>query len=527
MGSVLRLRRAGRKVAVPMFAAISLLVAVTTSVDAVDYIRSKPSAPLTVRAVPANAQANISWKPPAKNGGSRITLYTATSIPGASTCTTTLLLTCTIHGLTNGTSYRFRVSARNSVGTGALSAPSPAVVPFTVPDVVTGITAVPGYQQIVTHWIPGAFNGGRPESYVVQATPGTHTCLSGTNSCLISGLTTGQTYHLTVTAVNAAGFGQPASSTVGFVPRTLITPGSTVTYTRFDNSTTSLIPWVGSFVAVLTPVGTPYDSATMTNVISALDASWSDYVALTGRSPNFNAPSTYLGRDLIAVVSTTCGAACSYLSTNGTEINPNYFQTLYDGVSQSGQYDQAQFYEFGRNFWYYGNQLGPNTTLGSTLTTGFAVFMRFQTMNDLGLPGAPFDALPFSSFESRVWSLAKDYDSNVSASFASTLAVGASPSVYGGTDFFASIVHLLAQHYGGSCFVRNLWSTVLTEPSVSTDNGAVTNFVNAASHVAGVNLGQFFYQYWGFPRSDGSVAARVQGGIRNLPTASNAATCPT
>jgi hypothetical protein len=58
-------------------------------------------------------------------------------------------------------------------------------------------------------------------------------------------------------------------------------------------------------------------------------------------------------------VSQTCGAACSYLGVTGTEIEPPYFQTLYDGIANNDLYDQALFYEFGRNFWFYGDALAP------------------------------------------------------------------------------------------------------------------------------------------------------------------------
>ena len=57
-----------------------------------------------------------------------------TASPGARTCTATPpALTCTVTGLTNGTAYTFRVTATNSVGTSASSAPSPAVSPQASP----------------------------------------------------------------------------------------------------------------------------------------------------------------------------------------------------------------------------------------------------------------------------------------------------------------------------------------------------------------------------------------------------------
>jgi hypothetical protein len=70
----------------------------------------------------------VSWTAPASNG-SAITGYTVTSNPDNLTCTTTGALTCTVSGLTNGTSDKFTVVATNAAGDGAPSAASNAVIP--------------------------------------------------------------------------------------------------------------------------------------------------------------------------------------------------------------------------------------------------------------------------------------------------------------------------------------------------------------------------------------------------------------
>jgi hypothetical protein len=87
-----------------------------------------PGAPLNVTAAAGNAQATVSFSPPASNGGSPITLYTVTSSPGSITATGSAS-PVSVPGLTAGTTYTFTVTATNAVGTGPASSPSNAVMP--------------------------------------------------------------------------------------------------------------------------------------------------------------------------------------------------------------------------------------------------------------------------------------------------------------------------------------------------------------------------------------------------------------
>ena len=71
--------------------------------------------------IPGNGQAAISFTPPASNGGSPITSYTATCNPGAFSASGSAS-PLTVTGLTNGTAYTCWVTATNAIGTSAASA---------------------------------------------------------------------------------------------------------------------------------------------------------------------------------------------------------------------------------------------------------------------------------------------------------------------------------------------------------------------------------------------------------------------
>jgi len=95
-------------------------------------VATVPGAPTGATATAGNAQATVSFTPPASNGGATITSYTVTSLIGGFTATGSSS-PITVTGLTNGTAYSFTVTATNSVGPGPASGASNSVTPA-VPD---------------------------------------------------------------------------------------------------------------------------------------------------------------------------------------------------------------------------------------------------------------------------------------------------------------------------------------------------------------------------------------------------------
>ena len=131
-------------------------------------------------------------------------------------------------GLTNGTTYYFRVTAVTRVGQGPASAEVKAV-PVTVPGAPTGLTATPDDGTVTLAWAAPASDGGSPVTgyNVYQGTsPGGESgpvngfSLVTTTGYKVTGLVNGTTYYFRVTAVNRVGQG-PASAEVKAVPVTV------------------------------------------------------------------------------------------------------------------------------------------------------------------------------------------------------------------------------------------------------------------------------------------------------------------
>jgi hypothetical protein len=192
---------------------------------------SVPAAPTGLGAIPGNGEARLQWTSPAGNGGTPTTDYVVQySSNGGATWTTfadgiSILPRATVKGLTNGTSYVFRVAAGNSVGTGVYSANSASIrptAPITVPTAPTGVTSTIGNGRVTIRWNPPASNGGRAITrYVVQySANGGSTWLNATipastrTTASVLNLTNGVGYVFRVAAMNATGTGpfSPASA---------------------------------------------------------------------------------------------------------------------------------------------------------------------------------------------------------------------------------------------------------------------------------------------------------------------------
>jgi hypothetical protein len=106
------------------------------------HVATAPGAPTHVVATAGKTSVSVSWTAPTDTGGMPITGYRVTSSPGAKSCVAVPPTThCIVTGLTAGSTYRFSVTAANSVGTGPASTASSPVSLLTASVVSYTVTA--------------------------------------------------------------------------------------------------------------------------------------------------------------------------------------------------------------------------------------------------------------------------------------------------------------------------------------------------------------------------------------------------
>jgi fibronectin type 3 domain-containing protein len=178
-----------------------------------------PGTPTGLTAIAGDAQVSLSWKAPASDGGAQVTSYnvyegTSQSIKGkpvASAKGTGV----TVKGLTDGTTYYFKVTAVNKAGEGPMSSAASATpaAAITAPASPAGLTATSGNGRVTLSWTAPASDGGAGISgyLIYQGTgPGGESGVpvNGTpvqaTSYTLTGLTNGTTYYFKVAAVNDA-----------------------------------------------------------------------------------------------------------------------------------------------------------------------------------------------------------------------------------------------------------------------------------------------------------------------------------
>ncbi|MHB1884951.1 MAG: beta strand repeat-containing protein, partial [Acidimicrobiales bacterium] len=209
-----------------------------------------------------NGNAVITWAAPASDGGAPISdqtvdgiaesAYTVTafSLPNlgtqVATCTSPGVLTCTLTGLTNGTTYYVSIQAGNAAGLSPRSSPRVAVTPSIDPGAVSDVTGSAGNGQVALSWTPGSTGESAIINYTIwyssgggytQFANGTSTATTAT----VTGLTNGTPYTFEVYAVNSNGTGPVSAPSSAVTPATV--PDAPTIGTATGSNASANVTW--------------------------------------------------------------------------------------------------------------------------------------------------------------------------------------------------------------------------------------------------------------------------------------------
>jgi serine protease len=180
--------------------------------------RTVPGATVAPTGTPGDGQVALTWGAP-NDGGSPILDYVVQwSTDGVNWATfndgVSAAPAATVVGLGNGVGYRFRVTAVNVVGAGAMGAESVAVVPRTAPSKPAAPRAKAGNSIVTLSWVAPANGGSAITDYAIEYS-GDHGLTwkrfndgvnAGTSYKVVK-LVNGHRYLFRVAALNVAGIG--------------------------------------------------------------------------------------------------------------------------------------------------------------------------------------------------------------------------------------------------------------------------------------------------------------------------------
>ena len=179
-----------------------------------------PTAPRDLAAEPGDNMVELTWSPPADDGGSDLTGYQIQG--GLVTSWITILATdpgpSGFFNLENGREYTFSIRAVNRIGPGPTV--SVKATPRGAPSGPRNLAASPRDAQVTLTWEPPAADGGSSLSgyeYQVDQGDWKDGGTANARSIVVSGLENGRSYTFSVRAVNGIGTG--VAVTVEATPR--------------------------------------------------------------------------------------------------------------------------------------------------------------------------------------------------------------------------------------------------------------------------------------------------------------------
>ncbi|MCU1533836.1 MAG: fibronectin type protein, partial [Glaciihabitans sp.] len=251
-----------------------------------------------ITATPGNGSTTVNWIAP-DNNGSAISSYGvvvwSASFQGTQVTTcATALLTCTLSGLVNGTTYYVTVDATNAAGTTTRSTPRVAVTPG-APGSVAGLAGTASDGTVALWWAPGSSGVGPITDYTIwYAAVGSSSYtqfadgVSTGTSATVTGLSNGTAYRFLVYPINSFGVGQPSSASAAYTPLAAGTTPTLSTAVSADGGFSATItnPEIGTDYGAVSDYGAATVSGDTVTVVGLDD----------GQSATVTVTATHFGR---------------------------------------------------------------------------------------------------------------------------------------------------------------------------------------------------------------------------------------
>lgn len=465
----------------------------------------EPGAPTGVTATAGadangtNGAATIRWTAPASAGTSAIIDYTVSGTPGG-TCTVAVPATsCTIVGLTAGTSYTFTVTARNTAGSGTASSASNAVTPVvqTTPPAPTNVT--------VSNASPTASNQAR---LTWSAQPGTNNTITAYRIATLDA-TGVEIADDTIVATASPSYTTPvlATSPVGtsyrftvstIVNGTVQAPLTTGTVSAASAPTPPFIPWT-------VPSWTSYDpstdlTATPGNLSAVID--WDDPQVPGG----YPLAATTVTATPVSGSAVTCSSTLETCTMTGLTAGMTYGLTMVAANTAPNRNTSAV--QVGTSFMVPANSNAPAPPTNVSATAGFQQATASWTApSNPGASGiVKYTAYAYLTTDAPVTSPSATPDPVAPAPVSSCSVTGTPPTttctmvgLMNGTNY-----RIYVQAWNGASASANTLSP-LSAPSaiVTPGNPAVPGAPTGVTAAAGI--GQATVS-WTAPASQGSSA---------------------
>ena len=228
-----------------------------------------PTPPTSVSATAGDRSATVTWTTPPFDCRAPLLAMNVIASPGGNVGQVSSFrdgesVVFSTNQLTSGTTYSFRITATNDIGTGSASPPSNAVTTVGPPDPPTAVTVVGGRRQATVSWVtPVRENGATLTGYAVSQylngfIDNTIVFPSTATSETVTGLTDGRAYTFSVASINSYGIGLDSAHTAPVTIGAPGAPGSPVATAGNGQATVHWLAPAGNSAAITGYTVTPY-----------------------------------------------------------------------------------------------------------------------------------------------------------------------------------------------------------------------------------------------------------------------------